>query len=144
MSQAIPICKGCTDARLAETSKRKVKKAKKKRRRSKEWEGDESEEETFVLPKGIMKPDITFFGEKLTDDFDRLLFEDHGKVDLLLVIGTSLQVSPVSEILIHLPHTVPQIVINKTPIRHFNPDVRLDPCLPVHHRAHITTDTASW
>jgi NAD-dependent histone deacetylase SIR2 len=47
----------------------------------------------------LSKPDITFFGEKLTDDFDNSLAEDRFRVDLLLVIGTSLKVSPVAEIL---------------------------------------------
>jgi len=70
-------------------------------------------------------PDITFFGEKLTDDFDQALLDDRDRVDLLLVIGTSLKVSPVSETLSHLPHSVPQILINKTPIRHINPDIVL-------------------
>ena len=46
-----------------------------------------------------MQPDITFFGEKLTDDFDKALAEDRDRVDLLLVIGTSLKVSPVAELL---------------------------------------------
>lgn len=46
-----------------------------------------------------LQPDITFFGEKLHDDFDERLLEDREKVDLLLVIGTSLKVAPVSEIL---------------------------------------------
>jgi len=72
-----------------------------------------------------MKPDITFFGEKLTDAFEKALIEDRPKVDLLLVIGTSLKVSPVSEILTHLRHSVPQILINKTPVRHINPDIVL-------------------
>ncbi|KAG5729043.1 hypothetical protein E4T56_gene4234, partial [Termitomyces sp. T112] len=70
-------------------------------------------------------PDITFFGEKLTDEFDNALAEDREHVDLLLIIGTSLKVSPVAEILSHLPHSVPQILINKTPIRHINPDIVL-------------------
>jgi hypothetical protein len=46
-----------------------------------------------------VKPDITFFGEKLSDEFDRCLADDRFRVDLLLVIGTSLKVSPVAEIL---------------------------------------------
>ena len=46
-----------------------------------------------------MQPDITFFGEKLDDVFDRSLAEDREKVDLLLVIGTSLKVAPVADIL---------------------------------------------
>ena len=45
------------------------------------------------------QPDITFFGEKLTDEFDRALLADREEVDLLLVIGTSLNVAPVSDIL---------------------------------------------
>jgi len=72
-----------------------------------------------------MKPDITFFGEKLTDNFDQALSEDREKVDLLLVIGTSLNVAPVADVVSHLPHSVPQILINKTPVRHINPDVVL-------------------
>ncbi|KAJ1951210.1 NAD-dependent histone deacetylase sir2 [Linderina pennispora] len=72
-----------------------------------------------------MKPDITFFGEKLPDAFDEALLADREKVDLLLVMGSSLKVAPVSDIMGHLPHTVPQIVINKTPILHFNFDVQL-------------------
>ena len=47
----------------------------------------------------MFQPDITFFGEKLTDDFDNSLAKDRFRVDLLLVIGTSLKVSPVAEIL---------------------------------------------
>ena len=39
-----------------------------------------------------MQPDITFFGEKLTDDFDDALKKDRDKVDLLIIIGTSLKV----------------------------------------------------
>ena len=91
---------------------------KRKSRASNGWVSDESEEsDRPVLPKGIMKvcicfltgfsifrlnfiqPDITFFGEKLNDEFDRLFFADRDEVDLLLIIGTSLKVSPVSEIL---------------------------------------------
>lgn len=46
-------------------------------------------------------------------------------VDLLLVIGTSLNVAPVADVVSHLPHSVPQILINKTPVRHINPDIVL-------------------
>lgn len=89
--------------------------------------------------------------------------EDRQEVDLLIIIGTSLKVSPVSETIckpLHasvvrsrcsptLPHSTPatfsatgvtlrlvlllervtdvgaQILINKTPIKHINPDVSL-------------------
>ena len=47
---------------------------------------------------GNIKPDIVFFGESLPDRFHRLLKQDMVKADLLLVMGTSLQVAPVSMI----------------------------------------------
>jgi NAD-dependent SIR2 family protein deacetylase len=45
-----------------------------------------------------MKPNITFFGEKLPDEFDKLFAEDRNKVDLLIVMGSSLKVSPVADV----------------------------------------------
>ncbi|KAG7343400.1 silent information regulator protein Sir2 [Nitzschia inconspicua] len=45
---------------------------------------------------GNVKPDIVFFGESLPDRFHRLVQQDIPKADLLLVMGTSLQVAPVS------------------------------------------------
>ena len=47
---------------------------------------------------GNVKPDIVFFGEDLPNRFHRLLKTDIPKADLLLVMGTSLQVAPVSMI----------------------------------------------
>ncbi|KAI8149808.1 DHS-like NAD/FAD-binding domain-containing protein [Fennellomyces sp. T-0311] len=78
-------------------------------------------------PRGVsvMKPDITFFGESLPAEFDRLLALDTDVVDLLIVMGSSLKVSPVSEIMTQVPHSVPQIVINRTPITHMTFDVQL-------------------
>jgi len=99
---------------------------KRKGKKKDEWdsaESDNSDEPDF--PPGIMKPDITFFGEKLTDNFDQALLEDRERVDLLLVIGTSLNVAPVADVVSHLPHSIPQILINKTPVRHINPDIVL-------------------
>lgn len=62
-----------------------------------------------------MKPDITFFGEMLPDTFYKRLLElDRDKCDLLICIGTSLKVAPVSEIIGLLPPDVPQIYISKT------------------------------
>ncbi|PSR82593.1 hypothetical protein PHLCEN_2v6026 [Hermanssonia centrifuga] len=125
MQQKIPLCAVCAVKPVVLNVKVKKKGTKKKKKAS-PWE-DDSEEEPDIpaYPPGIMKPDITFFGEKLTDDFDKALLEDRPQVDLLLVIGTSLKVSPVSEILTHLRHSVPQILINKTPVKHINPDIVL-------------------
>ena len=40
---------------------------------------------------------MTFFREKLADDFDCALVEDRERVGLVSIIGTSLKVSPVAE-----------------------------------------------
>ncbi|PPQ94448.1 hypothetical protein CVT25_002539 [Psilocybe cyanescens] len=123
LSHKVPLCKIC-NAVPSVSIRRKGKISKKKAKG--QWDSDvEDESDEPAYPPGIMKPDITFFGEKLTDAFDHSLAEDRSKVDLLLVIGTSLKVSPVAEILSHLPHSIPQILINKTPIRHINPDIML-------------------
>ncbi|OBZ74073.1 NAD-dependent protein deacetylase hst1 [Grifola frondosa] len=119
MNHKVPLCKFC-NPQISNPSKRKSKK------RKSGWDSDQSDEpDRPNYPPGIMKPDITFFGEKLDDVFDRSLLADRQVVDLLIVIGTSLKVSPVSETLAYLPHSVPQILINKTPIKHINPDVDL-------------------
>ena len=75
---------------------------------------------------GVMKPDITFFGEQLPQDFfDRFTDHDAKSVDLVLVIGTSLKVAPVSEMSNYLPAEVPHIYISREPVRHVNFDVQL-------------------
>ncbi|KAF7357640.1 Deacetylase sirtuin-type domain-containing protein [Mycena sanguinolenta] len=124
MAQKVPICTVCNAPRAASPNKKGKKKSKKKAKGG--WDSDEEDESDGpTYPPGIMKPDITFFGEKLKDHFDHSLAADRSQVDLLLVVGTSLKVSPVADILCHLPHSVPQILINKTPVRHINPDIIL-------------------
>ncbi len=71
-----------------------------------------------------MKPDITFFGEALPDHFsERLTNHDKNLVDLVIVIGTSLKVAPVSEVVPYLPANIPQMYISRTPVSHVNFDV---------------------
>jgi len=71
-----------------------------------------------------MKPDITFFGEALPDRFsERLTGHDKALVDLVIVIGTSLKVAPVSEVVPYLPAHIPQMYISRTPVSHVNFDV---------------------
>ncbi|RHZ68550.1 uncharacterized protein CDV56_109664 [Aspergillus thermomutatus] len=88
---------------------------------------DSSEEEDYEIPTpGVMKPDITFFGEDLPDEFGRrLLHHDRDKVDLVIVIGTSLKVAPVAEVPGVLPRNVPQIYISRTPVTHTCFDIDL-------------------
>lgn len=64
--------------------------------------------------KMVPKPDITFFGEGLPQTFhDRLTKHDRNLVDLVLIIGTSLKVAPVSEIPAFLPPNIPQLYISR-------------------------------
>ncbi|KAJ8323237.1 NAD-dependent histone deacetylase sir2, variant 2 [Batrachochytrium dendrobatidis] len=67
---------------------------------------------------GIMKPDIVFFGEKLPDEFNRIFQEDRKKADLLIVMGSSLKVSPVADVKDLLPQHIPQILINLEALPH--------------------------
>ncbi|CAN0212804.1 unnamed protein product, partial [Discosporangium mesarthrocarpum] len=65
---------------------------------------------------GVIKPDITFFGEKLSSSVNRSLEHDRKKADLVLVMGTSLKVAPVSRILQYMPAHVPQarqVLVNR-------------------------------
>jgi NAD-dependent histone deacetylase SIR2 len=88
-------------------------------------DADSSSEEDYDLPgQGVMKPDITFFGEALPDRFsERLTNHDKNLVDLVIVIGTSLKVAPVSEVVPYLPANIPQMYISRTPVSHVNFDV---------------------
>lgn len=46
--------------------------------------------------RGVMKPDIVFFGEGLPESFHTAMAKDKDICDLLIVIGTSLKVRPVA------------------------------------------------
>jgi NAD-dependent histone deacetylase SIR2 len=135
----IPRCRKCaqgtrTTANSSSTSSRKRKvhrdgTDKKPRRRPGDYDSN-SDSEFDVTPTnwscGVMKPDITFFGEPLPDEFSRRLTEhDRDLVDLVIVIGTSLKVAPVSEVVPFLPPNIPQIYISRTPVSHVNFDIDL-------------------
>lgn len=96
----------------------------KKKRRFDVDDDDTSEEDYDIPAAGVMKPDITFFGEALPDKFsDRLTNHDKNLVDLVIVIGTSLKVAPVSEVVPYLPPHIPQMYISRTPVSHVNFDI---------------------
>lgn len=97
-----------------------------KKRKFKNGYDDDDDEQDSNPFFGIMKPDITFFGEPLPDKFEQTLVGgDADRCDLLLCIGTSLKVSPVSETVRIIPHNVPQFYISKTPISHIDFDLTL-------------------
>lgn len=79
-------------------------------------DSDEDEEDAQSSDPvwGVMKPDITFFGEALPQTFEHTLIGGDADIcDLLICIGTSLKVSPVSETVRIIPPNIPQIYISK-------------------------------
>lgn len=80
---------------------------------------------TALKSYGVLKPDITFFGQALPSKFHRTIREDIKKCDLLICIGTSLKVAPVSEIVNMIPAHVPQVLINRDPVKHAEFDLNL-------------------
>ncbi|KAH8170975.1 sir2 family protein [Sarocladium implicatum] len=126
----IPRCVTCTQSlRPTGTFKRKRSGngTDKPRRRRGASDDDDDDDDAYDVPSaGVMKPDITFFGEALPSDFStRLTTHDRDKVDLCIVIGTSLKVTPVSEIARFLPPHIPQVYISRQPVSHINFDIDL-------------------
>lgn len=74
---------------------------------------------------GVMKPDITFFGESLPLRFHDIIRQDLADCDLLISVGTSLKVAPVASIVESIPPGVPQVLLNRDPIDHCSFDVTL-------------------
>ncbi|KAI8347297.1 hypothetical protein B0O80DRAFT_217367 [Mortierella sp. GBAus27b] len=118
--QEVAYCKVCKTPSPPPKAK---KRSKARYHSSDEDESDDDDDDD--RNKALMKPDIVFFGEKLPAVFHQSLKEDRGSVDLLIVIGSSLKVAPVSDIMHQLPHGVPQILINRTPNRQMEFDVQL-------------------
>ncbi|KAI5304951.1 NAD-dependent histone deacetylase sir2 [Ascosphaera pollenicola] len=128
-NKVVPQCPSCLSGKQIAGIKRKrtsSSKQQKKPRRKREYD-DSDEEEDCSIPKGCwMKPDITFFGEDLHDKFEhRLENHDCDIVDLVIVIGTSLKVAPVKNMIGIFPKNVPQIFINRDPVDHLGFDIDL-------------------
>ncbi|PNY25465.1 NAD-dependent protein deacetylase hst1 [Tolypocladium capitatum] len=130
----IPRCPRCvrslrTNGASAAAKRKRSAGADKSRRRrwsADDSSGDDDDSEYDIPQAGVMKPDITFFGEALPDEFSKRLTEnDRDKVDLVIVIGTSLKVTPVSEIVSWLPPHIPQIYISRQAVNHINFDIDL-------------------
>ena len=62
----------------------------------------------------VVRPDIVLFGESLPDRFHNNLSADFSSCDLLIVLGTSLAVSPFNTLVAKTKPGVPRIYINKT------------------------------
>ncbi|CAL8111392.1 unnamed protein product [Orchesella dallaii] len=91
---------------------------------------DDEDDDSYFFPDPdplppVVKPDIVFFGEDLPEEFHTNLTADKPHCDLLVVIGSSLRVRPVSLIPGMVPAEVPQILINREPLPQVNFDIEL-------------------
>ncbi|XP_034385375.1 LOW QUALITY PROTEIN: NAD-dependent protein deacetylase sirtuin-3, mitochondrial [Cyclopterus lumpus] len=67
---------------------------------------------------GVVKPDIVFFGEELPRRFFKYL-ADFPRADLLVVMGTSLEVEPFAGLADAVRGAVPRLLINRDPVGPF-------------------------
>jgi len=63
---------------------------------------------------GTVKPDIIFFGEQLPTRFFNCARQDFDKCDLLIIMGTSLQVQPFASLVGRVSDECPRVLINRT------------------------------
>ena len=68
-----------------------------------------------VCGTGVVKPDIVFFGEDLPERFHALARADMQAADMVLVLGSSLQVMPMSDLHRQASPTCPRVLINREP-----------------------------
>lgn len=73
--------------------------------------------------KGLIKPDVKFFGERLDGRFFRLVREDFPHCELLIIIGSSLSVMPFAQLVQKVPPRCPRLLINKTKSGHCIPAI---------------------
>ncbi|EDW83206.2 uncharacterized protein Dwil_GK22445 [Drosophila willistoni] len=66
--------------------------------------------------KGVVKPDIVFFGENLPYRFYSLPDEDFKDCDLLIIMGTSLEVQPFASLIRHAGPKCVRLLINREPV----------------------------
>ncbi|GMI01109.1 hypothetical protein TrST_g9330 [Triparma strigata] len=69
---------------------------------------------------GIGKPDIVFFGEDLPSVFHGNINRDVKEADMIIVMGTSLQVQPVAGIPDYVSSKVPRLLFNREHVGNFD------------------------
>ncbi|XP_059058310.1 NAD-dependent protein deacetylase sirtuin-2-like [Achroia grisella] len=62
---------------------------------------------------GVVKPDIVFFGESLPERFQQCLQEDFQRCDMLIIMGSSLEVQPFASLIDMVPDWCPRLLINR-------------------------------
>lgn len=64
----------------------------------------------------VVKPDIVFFGENLPETFYTLPAKDFNKCDLLIIMGTSLEVQPFASLIDRAGPKCVRLLINRTKV----------------------------
>jgi len=86
-------------------------------RRSSRTSSKKSNHQYKILPKeccgGVIKPNVTFFGEKLANNIGQSLEKDYKKADALIVMGTSLSVAPMSKVVEFMPPNILRVLVNR-------------------------------
>lgn len=67
-----------------------------------------------------------FFGEKLPDKFTDFVDDDCQIADMLVVVGSTLKVKPISGLLGRIPMYVPQVFVNKEHLSGLNSQFDLE------------------
>ncbi|KAL5499898.1 hypothetical protein EMCRGX_G011366 [Ephydatia muelleri] len=70
--------------------------------------------------RGLVKPDIVFFGQDLPLRFYSLNKRDFSQCDLLLVMGTSLEVEPFAGLVSLVSSNTPRVLVNREVVWPFN------------------------
>ena len=73
----------------------------------------------FLVLQGVIKPDIVFFGEDLPPKFFNYP-KDFAKCDLLIVLGTSLEVEPFASLVYEVGRSVPRTLFNRAAVGPFS------------------------
>ena len=73
--------------------------------------------------QGVIKPDVVFFGEDLPAKFWSFAV-DFARADLLLVMGTSLEVHPFAGIVDAIPRARARLLFNRDPVGSFAGELR--------------------
>ncbi|XP_018610439.2 NAD-dependent protein deacetylase sirtuin-3 [Scleropages formosus] len=71
-----------------------------------------------TICEGTVKPDVVFFGEDLPQSYFQHC-TDFPKTDLLIIMGTSLQIEPFASLVDTVRSTVPRLLLNRHPVGPF-------------------------
>ena len=72
---------------------------------------------TCVSCGAVVKPGVVFFGEELPERFKTLYEGDLTECDLLVVMGTSLQVQPFARLVCQVKQTTPRLLVSSIVMR---------------------------